>query len=229
MKRLLFQFACCVSLATSAPAQQVIDRIVVVVNDRVITQRDWATQERFEALAEGKPPAEQHSPASLERVVDRVLLLQQMAELNFRPAPPELVAEEVAAVRKQLPPERSANDAAWQKTLSDYGIAPEDFQQLVAEQANVLRFIDVRFRSNLRLSPFDIEKYYREVFLPEFAKNSKGGTAPALPQVQDKIQQIIIEQRVSEGLNSFLQSLRAQATIRRIAASAENPTAAVSK
>jgi hypothetical protein len=37
-----------------------------------------------------------------------------------------------------------------------------------------------------------------------------------LEQVQDKIQQILTEQRISEGVNSFVQSLRTQAVIRRV-------------
>ena len=212
--RTLRQFVILCLAVSPLSAQEIIDRVVTVVNGRVITQNDWDEQEHFEALAQGHPasPA-QHSPAALERLIDRVLLLQQMAELNFRPPAPELVQQEVALIKKQLTPEQTGTEEAWRKTLVSYGLPEEDFDQLVTEQANVLRFIDVRFRSNMRIAQFEIENYYRDNFIPEFKKESKG-TPPPLKDVQGKIQQVLIEQRVSEGLNSFVQSLRAQAVIR---------------
>lgn len=197
-------------------AQQIIDRVVATVNEQVITQSDWDTEERFEALSEGRPAKSQHSPAALERLIDRTLLLQQMAQLNFRPAPPDLVQAEVESIRKQLPAERAATDEAWKKTLHDYGIAQDDFEHLIAEQANVTRFIDVRFRSNARIAQFEIDNYYRGVFVPEFKKKAPASQPPPLGQVQSKIQEILIERRVTEGLSSFVQSLRAQAVIRYI-------------
>lgn len=216
MLQRVIQFVLLLMVAVPMSAQQTIDHIVVVVNGRVITQNDWDEQERFEALAEGRPPGEaQHSPAALERLIDRVLLLQQMAELNFRPPAPELIQQEVESVKKQLPAAQTANDEAWRRTLTEYGIPEEDFEQMVTDQANVMRFIEVRFRSNTRIAPFEIENYYRDSFVPDFRKASPG-PPPPLKQVQDRIQQILIEQRVTEGLNSLIQSLRAQAVIRRV-------------
>jgi hypothetical protein len=208
--------------ALSLASQQVVDRIVVVVNGRVITQHDWDDEERFESLAEGRPSgAVQHSPASLERLIDHVLLLQQMEQLNFRPPSPELVKEEIDSIKKQLPAAQAADDSVWRHTLQAYGIPVDDFAQIVSDQANVLRFIDVRFRSNARIAQFEIDDYYNRTFVPEFEKASPGKVAPPLNQVQGKIQQILVEQRVTEGLTSFVQSLRAQAVIRRIAPMAE--------
>ena len=216
------QFVLLCMIAMPIYAQQVIDRIVTAVNGRVITQNDWAEQERFEALADGRPPQHtQQSPAALARLIDRVLLLQQMAELNFRPPAPELVQQQIDAIKKQFPPAKTETEAAWTRTLKDYGIPEEDFMQIVTEQANVLRFIDVRFRSNTRIAPYEIENYYRDSFLPEFKKSANGQVPPPLKQVQNKIQQILLEQRVSEGLNSLLQSLHTQAVIRTIAPSTE--------
>jgi hypothetical protein len=203
--------------------QQVIDRIVVVVNGRVITQHDWEVEEHFEALAEGHPAETiQHSPSSLERLVDRVLLLQQMEQLNFRPPSAESITQETDSIKKQLPPSQASTDDAWHHTLQTYGIPEDDFKQMVTDQANVLRFIDVRFRSNARIAQFEIDDYYSHNFVPEFQKASPGQTPPPLSQVQNKIQQILVEQRVTEGLNSFVQSLRAQAVIHRITPMTEN-------
>lgn len=197
--------------------QQVIDRIVVVVNNQVITQSEWDQQERFEALDQGKPPGGvQHSQAALDRLIDRVLLLQQMAELNFRAPSPELMQQELDDMKKQFPAAQTATPTAWTQTLHSYGLTNEDFKQIATDQANVTRFIDVRFRANTRITPFEIETYYKDSFVPEFQKASVQKPAPPLKDVQDRIQQILLEQRVTEGLSSFIQSLRTQAVIRTV-------------
>ncbi len=216
--RRLFQLASLFMLtAASLCAQQVIDRVVTVVNGRVITQSEWEEQERFEALDQGKPPVQvQHSQEALNRLIDRTLLLQQMAELNFRPPTPEAVQREIEDVKKQLPPAKSATDDAWRETLAEYGIPEDDFHQIVTDRANVARFIDVRFRSNARISPIELDAYYKDTFVPRFQKASGNKPAPALKDVQDKIQQILIEQRVTQDLDSFIQSLRTQAVIRKV-------------
>ena len=217
MRRLCQFAAALILVASPLSAQQVIDRIVTAVNGRVITQSEWDEQERFEALAEGKAPAQvQHSEAALNRLIDRVLLLQQMAELNFRPPTPEAVQHEIEDVKKQLPPARSATEDSWRKTLAEYGIPEDDFRQIVTDRANVARFVDVRFRSNARISPIELDAYYKDIFLPQFQQASGNKPAPVLKEVQDKIQQILIEQRVSQDLESFIQSLRVQAVIRNI-------------
>lgn len=198
-------------------AQQVIDRIVVVVNNQVITQNEWDQQERFEALGQAKAPGTvQHSQETLDRLIDRVLLLQQMAELNFRPPSPELVQQQMDDVKKQFPVAQTATPAAWTQTLHNYGLTDEDFKQIATDQANVTRFIDVRFRANTRITPFEIETYYKDSFVPEFQKASVQKPPPPLKDVQDRIQQILLEQRVTEGLSSFIQSLRTQAVIRTV-------------
>ncbi len=217
MRRLVQSVALFILVAMPLCAQQVIDRVVTVVNGRVITQSEWNEQQRFEALAEGKPAAnEQPSQEALNRLVDRTLLLQQMAELNFRPPTPEAVQREIEEVKKQLPAAKTATEDAWRKTLAEYGIPEDDFQQIVTDRANVARFIDVRFRSNARISPVELDAYYKDTFVPQFQKASGNKPAPPLKDVQDKIQQILIEQRVTQDLESFIQSLRIQALIRNV-------------
>jgi hypothetical protein len=217
LKRLAQYVALIVLASLPLCAQQVIDRVVTVVNGRVITQSEWQEEESFETLAEGKPPVDiKRSEAALDRLIDRVLLLQQMAELNFRPPTREAVRQQVEDIKKQLPSVKTANEEAWRKTLAEYGIPEDDFQQIVTDRANVARFVDVRFRANARISPIDVDAYYKNTFVPEFQKTAAQKPVPPLKDVQDKIQQIVVEQRVTEDLDSFIQSLRAQAVIRKV-------------
>src|SRR5437879_214237 len=182
MKRLthlLLPFA----LLLPCAAQQVIDRMVAVVNNQVITQSDWDAQERFEALAEGRSAAAvQHSPAALERLIDRVLISEYLSGTRLQHATPEDVRTQIAAIRKQLPPAQGQDDAAWRRTLAEYAISEEDLAQIVAEQVDFLRFVEIRFRPNVQVSQEELESYYNKTLLPEL---KKAGTGDAeLPQLK---------------------------------------------
>jgi hypothetical protein len=217
MKRLT-QLVLPFALLLPCAGQQVIDRMVAVVDNQVITQSDWDEQERFEALAEGRSAAVQHSPAALERLIDRVLISEHLSKARLQHATPEDVSSQIAAIRKQLPAAQSQDDAAWRKTLAAYAISEEDLAQIVAEQVDVLRFVDLRFRPSVQVPQEELETYYNKTFLPELKKaGASDAEPPPLKQVEERIRQVLTEQRVNEILNSWVQSLRTQASIRLIA------------
>jgi hypothetical protein len=227
MKRFA-QFALLLSFSLLCAAQQpqVIDRMVAIVDNHVITQSDWDEQQRFEALAEGRSAAGiQPSAAALERLIDRVLISEHLSGARMQHATPEEIKAQIAAIRKQLPPAQGQDDASWRKTLAEYLISEEDLTQIVAEQVDVLRFVEIRFRPSVQVTPEEMEAYYNKTLVPELKKaGAPDSNLPQLKQVEDRIRQVLVEERVNEILNSWEQSLRAQANIRRIATQANDST-----
>jgi FKBP-type peptidyl-prolyl cis-trans isomerase (trigger factor) len=214
MKR-LSQVAAISLLSLSCSAQEVVDRMVAIVDKHVITQSDWDQQERFEALSEGrKYEPGKYSEAVLERLVDRALISESIARINFTHATREQVNMQIAEMRKQFPAAQSQTDHGWRKILGDYELSEEDLAQIVTEQLDVLRFVDVRFRPSVQIAPEEIERYYRETLLPELKKNN--AALPPLKEVQERIRTLLTEQKVNGMLTSWLQSLRAQGSIQRI-------------
>lgn len=76
----------------------------------------------------------------------------------------------------------------------------------------ILRFIDLRFRSGIRIAPDQISAYYQKTLVPALEKNHE--TAPALSDVSGRIQEILLEQQVSGLFQDWLSSLRDQGNIR---------------
>ncbi|MCU1286823.1 MAG: hypothetical protein JWO13_3173 [Acidobacteriales bacterium] len=213
----LFKIAVLLLLSLTCSAQEVVDRMIAVVNKHVITQSDWDQQERFEALVDGKKfDAQQHSDAVLERLIDRVLISESIARIQVAHATPEQVKMQIAEMRKQFPAAQGQSDDAWRKTLSEYGFSEEDLAQIVAEQLDVLRFVDIRFRPSVQVAPEEIEKYYRETFVPELKKSGSEIAIPPLKEVEARIHALLTEQKVNGMLNSWVQSLRTQSNIQRI-------------
>ena len=198
-------------MAGVLPAQQ-IDRIIAVVNNQPIIESEWEQQERFEALSNEEPfKGFQHSAESLDRIIDRRLILQQFENARVTPVEPSVVASQLTSLRSQLHLEA---DAAWKAKLKQYGLLEADVADVVAEQANVLRFIDSRFRMAAQASPEEIRRYYNQTFVPEFRRQGKGGPPPKLEDVRAQIEAILVQQRMNDLFTTWLKTIRGQANIR---------------
>ena len=213
-----FAFFFILAISQAALAQATIDRVVAVVNKKVITQSDWDEQERFEALVNGRAPeAVEYSAASLDRLVDQQLMREQIEYVRFDPLSAEQIAAQVAAVRKQISP--ALDDQQWLDQLAKYSLSTEEFASRVAAQVEVMRFVDMRFRPSVHVESEQVEGYYKQSLVPQLIK--AGSTQAALPALQDvegKIRGILQEQKLNEMLHMWLASLRSQGRIKRLVA-----------
>ena len=212
--RLCFQVAIILLMGSLAQAQ-VVDRMVAVVNKRVILESELDQTARVEFLLQGKPISsltQADRVAVLERLIDRALLDQQIVnQAMLDPTPAEL-AEKVRELRSGMPSGES--DERWKVVLAGYGLAPEDLEEQLTAQFRILRFVDLRFRGLVRVEKDAIAAYYQDRFLPEVRKRKVA--EPALAEVSDRIEQILAEQRIDDLLNNWLKTLRAQAHIERM-------------
>jgi len=71
-----------------------------------------------------------------------------------------------------------------------------------------LQFVEERFRMGIRISQAEIDDYYKTTLLPAYQKES--ATAPAEATIADRIQEILLQQRVDTLLDDWLTALRAQ-------------------
>ncbi|HEY1525277.1 MAG TPA: SurA N-terminal domain-containing protein [Candidatus Angelobacter sp.] len=200
---------------------QVVDRMVAVVNKRVILDSELDQAARVEFLLQGKPIEKLTAAdraAVLERLIDRSLLDQQIVNgAMLDPAPEELSAK-IKEVREKM--SGAAADERWNATLAAYGLTQQDVEEQLTSQSRTLRFIDLRFRGLVRVEKDAIATYYQDRFLPEVRKRHV--TEPKLSEVSDKIEQILVEQRIDDLLNGWLETLRAQAHIERMLPAAPN-------
>jgi hypothetical protein len=216
--RLRLQFAILLLLAGMVQAQaQVVDRMVAVVNKQVILESELDQAARVEFLLQGKPIAvldQADRAAVLDRLIERSLLDQQIVNPAMLDPTPEELAAKVKEVRAGIHGAAGTSDAGWKAFLASYGLTQQDLEEQLTDQVRILRFIDLRFRGLVRVEKDAIETYYQEKFLPEIHK--RNAAEPRLEEVSDKIEQILIEQRIGELLNNWLKTLRAQAHIEKM-------------
>jgi len=203
---------------------QVVDRMVAVVNKRVILESELDQATRVEFLLQAKPLqslTQVDRSAVLELLIDRSLLDQQIVNpVMLDPAREELAAR-IKELRDGMP--GAAENEHWNAILAGYGLTQQDVEEQLASQFRILRFIDLRFRGLVRVEKEAIAAYYQDRFLPEVRKRS--ASEPKLSEVSNKIEQILAEQRVDELLNNWLKTLRAQAHIERMLPAAATASA----
>src|SRR6476660_1522674 len=183
---LRFQIAILLLLGSFARAQ-VVDRMVAVVNKRVILESELDQTARVEFLLQGKPIGtltQADRAAVLERLIDRALLDQQIVNpAMLDPTPVELAAK-IKEIRSGMP--GAAADERWNAVLAGYGLIQQDVEEQLASQFRILRFIDLRFRGLVRVEKDAITAYYQDRFLPEVRK--RNGAEPKLSEVSDRIE-----------------------------------------
>jgi hypothetical protein len=102
------------------------------------------------------------------------------------------------------------SETGWREYLATLGLTPARVAEYWTRRMAVLRFIELRFRSGNRVTPEEIAKYYRDSLVPKYAKPED---APPLDKVSQRIQEILLQQKVNALLNDWLKSLQDQGQV----------------
>ncbi len=198
----------------------VLDRIVAIVNDDVILESDIDEERRFESIQPYRgSTAEFSRERAVQRLIDRALILQQSAMEPEDTITEEDLDAQLTKLRKDIPScaeYHCETDAGWKKYLADHGFTVAAFRELWRKRMELLRFIEVRFRNGIHISDDEIKDYYEKTMLPEYARQKV--TPPKLETISKRIEEVLLQQRVSNLLRDWLRSLRAQGSVRIMSA-----------
>jgi parvulin-like peptidyl-prolyl isomerase len=182
----------CVFLQYSALLEaEIIDKILAVVDNRIITLSD-IREERLIRAALGEQ-APQDNSALLEELIERSLIVSQMAEFPGV----EVTDEEVQEKMRNITVPDSVSDKA--------------MKQAVRVRLMIARFMDARFRQFIRVTEDDVRKYYDEVFVP--AARARGASVPPLEEVAEGIRANVAEEKLDDDVDVWLQALRRRSNI----------------
>lgn len=189
---------------------EVIDRIAVTVGNRVITESMVVSEIRLSAFQDSKEP--DFSPASkrsaAERLVDRMLLIQEMDDSRYPEPAMADILDEIAEFQKEHFP----NEEAFRKELARRAIDETELRQYFQLQYRTLQFIEVRFRTGIQVSSEEIAAYFDAQVKPQYVKENR--TVPALEDVSEEIESILVSQRVDAATEDWLKQSRSLARIK---------------
>lgn len=202
-------------VAGSGARPVVLDRVVAVINRQVLLQSDVDAEMHFAALEPPEPGESDTPERAMSRLIDRVLILQQMNEQQFDPNLSD------AAVEKSLTEQRAhlsgcskyscTTAAGWNAFLAEHDLTNQEVIEHWRERMTILRFIDLRFRSGIRISPASIADYYAKSVVPAFAE--KHEPAPPLKAVSARIQELLLQKQMNGMLQNLLNDLRQEGNL----------------
>ncbi|MGA2532631.1 MAG: hypothetical protein ABSG19_06295 [Candidatus Aminicenantales bacterium] len=189
----------------SLAVPQIVDCLVAVVNGQAVTLADFQIAREFELFAgdvEGR--ADDPRLAVLDAIINQKIALEIARE------PVTIGKDEIAlavdALRAKLGPD------IFLAKLRKFGLDEADLRPYLEERIRYGKVVFTRFSATVPVSRGDVEKFYREVYVPE---RKAEGLEP------EKMETIIsaLEARVRENLKArqvaeWLRNIRSQAEVR---------------
>jgi hypothetical protein len=192
----------------SAPVS--LDRIAVIVGDRVIKDSDINREIRITDFLNGTPLefSAATRKAALNRLIDQALIRQEIQVGEY----PFATDQEVNRFLDQVKIQRFKTQPEYQKALRDYGLTEEQLRRALRWQLTVLAFIQSRFRPGVFITDDDVKQYYQS-HLPDLTAQN-GGKEPSLEDARDGIEKQITAQRVDQQFNQWLDETRKNTVVK---------------
>ena len=150
---------------SAAVQAAVMDRIVAVVNDEVITLSEWESaflpyQERMDASYQG-PDREKAAADSklmlLNRMIDNLLMEQEARKTGITVSNGE-VTEAIKDMQKQ----RKISEDEFIKSLEQEGLTLDSYRKGIRDQLMRIQLIRREIRSRVTVTDEEIGEYYRK-------------------------------------------------------------------
>jgi hypothetical protein len=195
-------------------AGETLDEVTATVGHQAITSSDVELEYRFERFLDAQwpppPPSSAVLASARERLTYQVLLIREEI-----PGPAERreseksASERLAALRKEY-----GDPQAYRRALADLGMTESDVVARIAQEELMLRLIDERLRPSATPTDEDVAAYYRSTFVPQFNKLNAGKAAPELSTVESQIREILVQKRINELLDQWIDELKPAAEVR---------------
>ena len=218
-QRCLVRFGIIITLwAVACPTvagQKTVDMSVATISDGIrtelITYSDLLWQLALQPGTPIDPPSKDDLQRALQTLINQRLFALE-AERIPRNAPTD---QEIAAEINDLL-SRFSSPAEFERRLNRVGftsVKDDNFERIIAERVAIKKYLDFRFRSFVVITPTDEEKYYREVYVPDFRRRFPGVVVPSLESKRAEIENTLTENRVAEQIETFLDEAKRRVQI----------------
>jgi peptidyl-prolyl cis-trans isomerase SurA len=199
----LLVFAFC-SLKDVSGWQEVVDRIVAVVNDEVITLTDINLVETF-GLYES-PKDEQEADVQrhiLDQLINQKLVIQLTSEDVM------LEEEKIESALSQIIQRMEPGEA--EKALLRFGLDWDDLKSYLREKLLYQKIISNRFDQGIFVRLEEIEVYYEQIYIP--SQRARGLEPQPLTEMLDQIEREIKREKKETQVREWVNNLKREANI----------------
>jgi peptidyl-prolyl cis-trans isomerase SurA len=193
---------------------QVVDRIVAVVNEEVITLTDVRIAEAFGLYAE-EIGEEAEDPRSLilQKLIDQKVVTQLSVEEVLTDA--EKLDENLMRITQKL----GAGEV--EKRLAHFGLGWENLKDFLREKMVYQTIISQRFSKVNPVSLKEIEEYYQRSYVP--AQREMGVEPKPMMEILDEIESGIKQEKIKAQIRDWVKNIREKSDIQIIKGDLKSP------
>ena len=185
-----------------------IDRLLVAVNRKVVTEGDLVLARNLNALLElGRNVAQHSRDEELNRLIDLELLRQELGHFSVTQAEESEVEQKMEELRVTY-----AEIGGLPALLGRLGLQETELRAYIALLISSQKFIHFRFQPFVSISPEQKLAYYQQELVPQLQK-SPGARIPTLEEVSAQIEEILIEREVNSAMERWLRDIRGHSRI----------------
>ncbi len=208
-------FALIAAFSANSIGQEIVDKTVAVLQDGVrtelITYSDLRWQLALQPEVPLNPPRSEDLNRALQTLINQRLFALEAGRFP-RPAPTD---DEIAkAITKTLA--YFPSTTAFETRLKQVGfesVKDDNFEQIISQRLAIESYVDFRFRSFVVVTPDEVTRYYRDIFVPDFTRRYPGLLIPTVEEKRDAIRAILVEDRVTARIESFIDEAKRRVDI----------------
>jgi hypothetical protein len=203
MTRLLF-----LTIAVACMSGEIIDRIAVTVDKKVITEGQLDEELRVTALLNHEPIERNREQrrAAADRLIEQTLVSKEM-ELSRYPEPSPL---DVSAYYEEVV-KQYGGPAEFEHALVRYSVPKDVLLEHLRFQLMTLRFLSYRFQPEIDVSDKEIAEAYQKK--TDEWKQTHTGSPPSLEESRETIKKSIIDELADVAFSTWLEASRKQVQI----------------
>jgi len=206
MKRvaIIFLLSLFMGLSCVYSYSEIIDRIVAVVNEEVITLTDVRIGEVF-GLYSGEIEEEGGDPRSqvLERLIDQKVVIQLSGKDVL------IKREELDGFLLQIAQKLGADEV--ERRLMQFGLSQQDLRDYIREMIKYKGIISQIFSRVNPVSLKEMEDYYQEVYVP--AQKEKNVEPKPMMEILDEIETSVNQEKTKSQIEDWVRNLREESDI----------------
>jgi hypothetical protein len=181
-------------------AQRLLDRVIARVDGSAITLTDMHAAIAVGAIA--VPDGPDREAAAVERMIDRQLMLAEVARFTTREPDPQALEREVAAMTERVGPRLAA-------VMESTGLDEGRMRAIARDTLRIQAYLDQRFGATVPVSAAEVEQYYR-IHPEEFMR---GGTPMSFDEAEPIARERAAAARRAATVAQWLRDLRARAEV----------------
>jgi hypothetical protein len=191
------------SRITAPPDPRMIDGVAARIEDDIITESEVRELSAFQLLVDGQSKPREEV---IHELIDQWIVNGEANVAQFK-SPPE---DEVTHAFQQLVGKFSSPEE-FRKRCAQSDLTEADVRRLITKEVYLSHFLDYRFRPAAQIGQKQIEAYYNNELVPKLKAQDQ--PVPALEDVEDAIQEVLVQRTISERSTEWLNETRTRLKI----------------